>query len=291
MRKNFLLLSALLLAIIANGQFLDLGRMEYTLVPGENSNFEYSRRRILFNLPFKIKEGAYLFAGFDYSEIHLDFRENIDIYDKSESDNFTLLDLNLTYTLPINDDWRFAIQASPGLSSTLENGFSSDDLVISSIIAFVKDKKEAEGRKPFRIIIGAAYSGNSGIPFPIPFLSFYKKFRPKWSYNIGAPISNLQYHASDRFRLKLYATLDGFNSNLQRNQVLSTSEVASRIRVNMVLVGTRFEYKLSDHIESFLTITRSMNPVIQLRENRRRIESLGTADVMHYRLGIRFKLQ
>lgn len=274
----------------ARAQFLDLGRVEYTLVPGKNSSFDYSRSRILFNFPFKVADGKYFFAGIDYSRINVGFNQNIDVFDTSEADDFTLFDLNLTYTFPVNDDWRVAFQVSPGMSSSAEGSYFKDDLVFSSIVAFIKDKKENSNGKPYRIIIGAAYSGNSGIQFPIPFISFYKKFHRKWSYNVGAPISNLQFHASESFRMKLYATLDGFNANLQRNQVLSTNEVASRIRINMILVGTRFEYKISEHVESFLTITRSINPVVQLRENRKRIFTIKAADVMHYRLGIRFRI-
>ena len=199
-------------------QFLDLARVEYTYVPGTKTNFEYSRIRTLFNMPMRIKEGTYFFMGLDYSRIQMEFEEDVDSFDKSETDDFTLVDVNFAYTFPINNDWRFGIQVTPGLSSNFENKLEWDDAVISSIIAFNKDKKDdpPSGKKPFRIIIGAAYSGNSGIPFPIPFLSFYKKFKPKWSYNLGAPISNLQWHTSEKVRMKLFATLDGFNANLHR---------------------------------------------------------------------------
>jgi len=246
---------------------------------------------VLFNRPFRIHDEAYFFAGIDYSNIQLSFTDDVDSFDKEETDDFSLLDLNFTYTYQMNEDWRFAAQVSPGISSNLEKGLEWQDFVFSGVVVFIKDKKAAKDvRKPFRIIIGAAFSGNGGIPFPIPFISFYKKFHPKWSYNLGAPISNFQYHASEKFRLKLFATLDGFNSNLQNDQLVSSGEVANRIRLNMVLLGSRFEYKLSDHVESFLTVTRSINPSIQLRQGRERIISLSTADVMHYRLGVRFKI-
>ena len=291
MRIVFLLI---LLGVLHNecqAQFLDLARVEYTVVPGNKSNFEYSRRRILFNYPFQMKNGAYLFAGLDYSDIHLRYTEEIDSFNKDETDDFTLLDLNLSYTFEVNKDWRFGIQITPGISSNLETNLEWDDAVISSVIAFVKDMKNPDnGKKPYRIIVGAAYSGSSGVPFPIPFISFYKKFHPKWSYNIGVPVMNLQYHASESIRFKLFGTLDGFNSNVQRNQVLNTNEEINRIRINMILLGGRFEYNFSDRIESFLTITRSINPVVQLRKDRDRVLNLSSRDVFHYRLGIRCKI-
>jgi len=270
---------------------LDLARIEHTYVPGSNANFEYQRSEFRFNYPFKLKKKTYLFAGVEYSRIRFRFHEEVDSFDKDETKNFTIVDLNLTYTFPMSNDWRFALQVSPGLSSNFETGYEQNDWVFSSVVAFIKDRKESDKvKKPNRIIIGAAYSGNSGVPFPIPFVRYYRKFHPKFSYNIGAPVSNLQWHASENFRLKLFATLDGFNANLQREQITETGEKANRLRLNMLLAGTRYEYKFSDHLESFITITRSFNAVVQLRNGRNRILRLPADNVMHYRAGLRFKI-
>jgi len=280
-----------LLVCSATCQFLDLARLEHTYVPGHDANFEYQRTEFVFNYPFKIKEDAYLFTGLEYSNIRFRFHEEVDSFDKNETDDFTLVDLNLTYTFPMKNDWRFALQVSPGVSSNFESGFEQGDWVFSSVVAFIRDRKGSDKvKKPNRLIIGAAYSGNSGVQFPIPFIRYYRKFHPKWSYNIGAPISNLQWHASERFRFKLFATLDGFNANLQRDQITESGQRANRLRLNMLLAGTRYEYKFSDHIESFITITRSFNSVVQLRNGRERVLRLPADNVMHYRVGLRCKI-
>ena len=274
-----------------NAQFLDLARVEYTLVPGDRSSIDYRRARFVFNYPFKLKDDVYFLVGIDYSSIEASYNEEIASFDGDPSDEFTLLDLNLTYTFPMKNNWRFAVQVTPGLSSNLETSLEMDDMVPSGIVLFIKDRKDTDGaKKPNRLFLGAAYSGSSGVPFPIPFIRYYRKIHPKWSYNIGAPVSNIQYHVSEKFRLKLFATLDGFNSNLQRDQVLTTGQGFNRVRLNMILLGTRYEYKFSEHIESFLTITRSVNPVVQLRLDRDRVLSLPADNVMHYRIGIRCKI-
>ena len=291
MRLVFISFVMCLLTSSIRGQFLDLARIEHTYVPGTNANFEYQRTQFIFNYPIKLKNEAYLFTGMEYSDIRFRFQEDVDSFDKDETDDFKLVDLNLTYAVALKNDWRFALQVSPGLSSNFESGFERNDWVFSSIVAFIRDRKGAEGvKKPNRIIIGAAYSGNSGVQFPIPFIRYYRKFHPKWSYNIGAPISNLQFHASESVRLKLFATLDGFNSNLQREQVTESGEIANRLRLNMLLAGGRFEYKFSDHIESFLTVTRSFNAVVQLRRGRERVLRLPADNVMHYRVGLRCRI-
>ncbi len=291
MRSVFILLFCCLIHQSTFGQILDLARIDYTTVPGSKSNFEYQRTRFIFNYPFKVGESGYFFAGLDYSKINFQFQEEEDSFDKENTEDFTLLDLNLTYTVPLENDWRFAIQASPGVSSNFESGYERADWVFSSIIVFIKDRKNSQSvKKPNRLIIGAAYSGSSGVAFPIPFISYYRKFHPKWSYNVGAPISNLQYHASEKFRMKLFATLDGFNANIQQEQTLATGERANRLRLNMLLCGTRYEFKFSDRIETYLTITRSFNSVIQLRDGRERVQTFPTNDVMHYRTGIRVRI-
>lgn len=274
-----------------NGQFLDLARAEQTLVPGRNSNFKYSRTRFLFNYPFQTGDRSYLFAGLDYSKINFTYQEEIDSFDKNETDDFTLINVKLTYTTSLKNNWRVAIQASPGVSSNFEIGYHRDDWIFSGIFALIKDMKYSEkAKKPYRLMIGAIYSGSSGISFPIPFVRYYRKFHPRWSYNIGAPISNLQFHTSERLRMKFFATLDGFNANLQREQLTLSGKTANRLRFNMIIAGTRFEYKFGDHIESFLNINRSFRTSLELRNGRDTVLSFPTANAMHFRMGVRVKI-
>jgi len=291
MCKGTLFSLLVICCIEMKAQLLDLARVEYTYVSGGNSGIDYRRARVVCNYPFQLKKDVYFLAGLDYSSIKASYNGEIESFDGDPSDNFTLIDLNLTYASRMKNDWRFAVQVTPGLSSNLESSLERDDFIPSGIILFIKDKKDGEGaRRPHQIFLGAAYSGSSGLPFPIPFIRYYRKIHPKWSYSVGAPVSNLQFHAGETIRFKLFATLDGFNANLQKDQVLNTGEDFNRIRLNMILLGTRYEYKFSKHIESFLTITRSVNPVLQLRYDRSRVLSLPASNVMHYRIGIRCKI-
>lgn len=291
MRINLSIILTTLIALSTHAQLLDLVRLEYTTVPGSNSNFDYQRKRVLFNLPIKVKEDAYFFAGIDYSSIDLNFSETISSFDQDKTDQFRLLDLNLTYTFKVHD-WRFAARLIPGFSSNLEEGgLLFDDTVLSGVIAFVKDKKQnSDKAKPYRIILGMAYSGNGGIPFPIPFVSFYKKFHPKWSYNIGVPTSNLQFHASDKVRFKVFSTLDGFNSNLQDGLVVDGTRTAEQIRMSLILLGLRYEYNLAKNVEMFVNTTRTLNPRVQLRSGRKNIFALDQQGAYHFRGGIRLKI-
>ena len=115
-----------------------------------------------------------------------------------------------------------------------------------------RDKKESEGvKKPWRLIVGASYNGNRGFPFPLPFISYYRKFHPKWSYNVGIPKTNLQYHASEKHRFKLSAEIDGFTSNIQRSVISSEGAVAESINMSLILGLLQYEYHLTDHIQFY----------------------------------------
>ncbi len=277
---------------ICQAQLADLIRLEYSKVPADDSGFEYNRQRFLFNYPVKLKEGTYIFMGVDYSSIELDFEQQITAFDQQKTDRFRLLDVNFTFTYPIDEDWRFAARLVPGFSSNLDSrSLLFEDMVISSAIVWIKDKKEApDVPKPFRIIFGLAYSGNSGIPFPIPFVSYYKKFHPKWSYNVGVPTVNLQYHASERWRFKLYGRVDGFNSNLQNGLLVNDETLAQRINMNLFLGGLRYEYNIGQNLELFVTTLYIFRNRIQLRRVRNNILELDGSERFHYKTGIRLKV-
>lgn len=276
-----------------SAQLVDLIRLEHTYIPSEGSSFQFNRTRFAFNYPVQLKKpGSYFFFGLDYSAIDLEFTDQISEFDQSKTDKFKVLDLNFTYTYKIDNDWRFAARVVPGFSSNLEeSGFLFDDTFMSGTMVFIKDKKDsAHVKKPFRIIVGMAYSGTSGIVFPIPFVSFYKKFHPKWSYNLGVPTTNLQFHASEKVRVKLLAQIDGFTSNLQEGLLINDKRLAERMRMNLILVGMRYEYKLTKNIESYLNVTHSLRTRIQMRANRQNILTFDKKKVFHFTAGIRLKV-
>ncbi|MEO9872052.1 DUF6268 family outer membrane beta-barrel protein [Ekhidna sp.] len=275
----------------ANCQYLDLAKVEYTVAPGDDANFSYNSKRILFNVPFRIHDKAYFFAGVDYTATNINLREEMDSYDKSDTDNFTEIDLNLTYTSMMNNDWRFGVQITPSVNSNLQDGLMSQDLLMSGVIVFVKDKKNSDSaKKPFRIIAGLSYSTNSRRPIPFPFISYYRKFHRKWSYNVGAPVSNVQYHISEKHRIKVYAEGDGFNAHIQNGVIVNEMDRANRLRMLLILTGLRYEYKVSKHIESYLNVTRTVFSDVQLRDDMENVFVPAIDNLMHYRIGLRCKI-
>lgn len=279
-----------LVLLTAHGQLLDLAKVEYLYVPGGSGNFEYHRQQIEANVPFKVKEGAYFFLGFDYSRILFRFQETEDSYMKTDAENFKSIDLNLTYTFEMKNNWRFGIQASPSFNSNFTNGVRSGDFLLNGVVAFIKTNDGTESKKRNRVILGLAYSTNSRLPIPFPFINYYRKIHPKWSYTIGAPYSNIQFHASDKNRFKIHAEGDAFNTHIQNGVIVEDLGMANRIRIFLINVGFRYEYKFSEHIESYLVLSRTVFSDLQLRDGKDKVFQPDLDNAYAFRVGVRCKI-
>ena len=292
LKCNCLLLVSLI-AFEGFAQFGDIARVDYTILPQSDSGIEYTRIRALFNYPLKLKkEGTYLFLGLDYSNINLSAK-NSDPFDTDELSDFQLLDLNIGYTMPLKNDWRLGARFTPGISSNLTaSHIGFEDIVLSGDLIFIKDRtKSPEGQKRWRLIWGLSYSGNRGFPFPLPFLSYYKKFHPDWSYNLGIPKSNLQYHISKKHRLKLYTELDGFTSNLQGGILTDSGEMAESINLALIVGGLQYEFHIIDHVEFYARFSYVLSDRVNLRnENKDDIEILDNSNILYLRTGIKLKI-
>lgn len=292
MKKIILFYLCILLTSVTYAQLSDIAKLEYTYIPKGNSNVGYDRVRGLFNYPIKIKEDGFLLIGLDYSNIDIDFDSSITSFDTESVNGFQILDINIGYTFKINEDWRFGARITPGFSSNLVRKIGFEDMVLSGDLIFIKKKKEDSNvSQPYRIIFGISYSGNRGIPYPIPFLSYYKKFHPKWSFNIGIPKSNIQYHFSKKSRLKLITELDGFTANIQEPLIINGTKEAEKINMSLITSGLRYEYKFTKHLELFFNAASTLYNNAELRDHKsKKITSVNKNNTLYLKTGIRFKL-
>jgi hypothetical protein len=274
-------------------QLSDLARIDYTILPEGNSDVEYSRIRGLFNYPIKLKkEGSYLLLGLDYSNIKLVMDDNPS-FDKEAISDFQILDFNIGYTTLLKNDWRIGVRLTPGFSSNLTaNDLSLEDIIISGDVVFIKDKKKDPNvEKPWSLILGVSYSGNRGFPFPLPFISYYRKFHSKWSYNVGIPKTNLQYHFSSKHRLKLYAEIDGFTANLQRGVPIDNTFVAESINMSLLLGGLQYEFHINKNIQLYARSSYILSNSVNFRDkDRDNIRELDNTNQFYLRTGLRLKI-
>ncbi|WP_430906175.1 DUF6268 family outer membrane beta-barrel protein [Maribacter sp. 2-571] len=293
-KKTFFIGCFLLFPGLFWGQLSDLARIEYTNLPSLSSELEFVRTRALFNYPIQLDgKGSYLLLGLDYSNINLILGDEERPFDKEQIDGFQIFDFNIGYTTKINEDWRFGARIVPGFSSNLSaKKIGFDDAVLSGDLVFIKDKKADETiEKPFRLIVGLSYGGNRGFPYPLPFISYYRKIHPKWSYNLGVPRTNLQYHLSERQRLKANLQLDGFTANIQDGLPLLSGQNAESINMSLVLAGLQYEFHFSEHLEFFLRSSYIISRNLQLRDgDKDNILLLDDSHGLSLRTGLRFKI-
>lgn len=275
----------------AHAQLSDLARIDYTYIPNAKSNVEYKRLRALFNYPIKLKDdNTYLFLGLDYSNIHLNSEIEFP-FETRDLNDFQLLNFSVGYTTPLRNNWRLGAVFQPGFSTNLvADALSIKDIVLSGTVVFIKQGEVYNG-KPKRLILGVTYAGNSGFNFPLPFISFYKKFRPNWSYNLGIPKTNLQYYFSQKHRLKAFAQLDGFTSNLQREVPVIEGEAAKSVNLSLILSGLQYEYHITKQLQFYARAAYILATDNELRnENRKTIFSLDNKARIYLRSGVRFKI-
>lgn len=273
MKWKLLGLSAMLFFIfpaVLSAQILDLARIDFTILPSGASNFEFSRIRGNFNYPIKLKnEKGYLFLGLDYSNINFVYNSDEIAFDTEAITEFQIIDINIAYVTKLKNNWLLGARFTPGISSNLKLFDSStEDIVFSGDLVFIKDMKDKSDTTPYRLIVGVSYSGNRGFPVPLPFLSYYRKFRPNWSYNLGIPRTNLQYHFSEKNRLKLYAQLDGFTANINGGTPIDEG-LAQSINMSLVLAGIQYEYHFKDHFEFYLRTSYILSRDVQLRDSKK----------------------
>ena len=289
----YLVTYILFLPLLLHSQLSDLARIDYTLLPANDNGLEYEAARVTLNYPLKLNEGNYLFLGMGYANVDLKFSNEPQSFDTREIDGLQIFELNLGYTYALKNDWRFALRFSPGMSSNLAaDKLTIDDLVLSADVVFINDKRKSENiGKPYRLIFGISYSENRGFPYPLPFISYYRRFHPKWSYNLGVPKTNLQYHFSEKHRIKLLAELDGFTSNIQNGIPVTNSNRAESINMSLVLASLQYEFHFWDYLEFFGRASYILNKNVQLRDaNKDNILLLDDSLGAYFRTGIRFKI-
>ena len=274
-----------------DAQISDIARLEYVGIPGQSNQVSYDRFRAMINYPIKVKEDAYFVVGLDYSTVNLEIDPAIVDFDTESLRRFQLIDLNLGYTYKINTSWRFAARLAPGISSNLTaSSLNLEDVAFSADIVFINNKKDAESpKKPTQLILGVSISNNRGFPI-LPFVSYYHKFHDKWSYNLGVPKSNLQWHISEKHRLKSVVRIDGFSGNLQ-NDIPVGDDLADRFRLQLLVAGLRYEYKWSKNIESYINGSYIFSSSAILRRGTRtNLLEVTDKNPVYIKTGLRFKV-
>ena len=290
--KCYTLLVLLTLGCIhlAQAQLTDLARLEYSFIPSSKSEDQYTRLRAVVNYPIKIKNKDYLIVGGEYNRILLNLEDEYP-FNTQQLKKLHVIDFSLGYTFKTSENWRLGLKITPRIASTLTSKLTSNDMFLNGGVFAIKDRTDAKDiDKPYRLVVGLTYNSTTGVPFPLPFVSYFRRVNEKWSYSIGVPKSNVKYFFSEKSILQTFAGLDGYFANIQ-NPITVNQEIADNISLSVAIGGLGYEYCFTKHLIAYSYIGYTFLLSNHLRDdNRDNVYKLNDLNAFYFRSGIKFKI-
>ncbi|NRA93479.1 MAG: hypothetical protein HRU26_12500 [Psychroserpens sp.] len=271
-------------------QLTDLARLEYSFIPKTDSEDQYTRLRAAFNYPIKTQEDCYLIAGAEYNNIILNLRDGYP-FETNRIENIHVIDLNLGYTFKTKKGHRIGLNFNPRIASNLTSTITKDDFFLNGGFFFINDRtKENFSTRPNRLVLGLTYNATTGIPFPLPFVSYYREINEHWSYSAGIPKSNLKYSFNKKSVVQTYLGLDGYFANIQ-NEIIIDGKTVENISLSVIVGGLGYEYYFTKHLVAYAYsgYTLRLNNVLR-DENRYEVFSLDDLNSFYLRTGVKFKI-
>jgi len=287
--KIFLTLLFFSFCFSAWAQLTDLARLEYSFIPKGKSEDQYTRLRTLLNFPLKIKEDTYLIFGAEYNRIILNLEDNYPFNSKPLS-TLNVIDFNIGYTFMWNQNWRVGAKLTPRIASTLTEKITSEDLFLNGGIYAIKDRRDTDIKRPYRLILGLTYNTTTGMPFPLPFVNYFRQVNENWSLSLGVPKSNATYYFNDKHSLETFIGLDGYFAHLQKPTSVLGRQV-DNISLSVAVAGLGYDYNFTKHLVlyTYLGCTFMMNNVLRDKD-RNDVYTLDKTNTFYLRTGLKFKI-
>ena len=266
LKKTLFFYLILLSGVLGFSQSTDILRAEYTVLPRTTTDIEVARYRFLVNFPIKLSTDNYLVTGAEYNLIDFDSAESLD-FDARDLNTLHVIDLNLGYICNWNENWRFVGIFSPRIASNLVESIQIDDLRLNLTATLWKERKDIE--KPFRLVLGLTYNSTTGLPVPLPLISYYKRFHPNWSYTLGIPRMNFKYHINPRHTLQTALLLDGYFVNSQNDIILPDDVLGSSISLSALVGAVGYQYNITKSLSFYGLAGFTLSRKGVLRDDKR----------------------
>lgn len=271
-------------------QLTDLARLEYSFIPKSDSDDEYNRFRGSFNIPMETSEDCYFVIGAEYNRIILELEDTYP-FNKSELQRIHIADVNLAYTFKTNEHWRLGLKFSPRVASTLTGSFSMDDVFLNGGVFAIEDRRQDKTlKRPYRLILGLTYNSTTGLPFPLPFISYYRQVNERWSFNLGVPKINLKRYINEKNSVQAFFSIDGYYAHIQ-NRLLIDGQEAKHVSLSAIVAGLGYEYAFTKHLVAYAYTGYTLRLSNTLRDdNRDKLFNLDDVNAFYLRTGIKFKI-
>ncbi|WP_235898398.1 MULTISPECIES: DUF6268 family outer membrane beta-barrel protein [Winogradskyella] len=285
-----ILIITLFYAQFVQAQLDDLARLEYSFIPKSGSDDQYTRLRLSLNYPIELKEDTYFIVGGEYNRVILNLQDNYP-FDRSLLKTINIIDLNLGYTFKTSETWRLGFRLNPRIASTLTQKISGDDFFLNGgAFAIIDRSKDESLKRPYRLILGLTYNTTTGLPFPLPFVSYYRKPSEKWSFSIGVPKSNIKWFLDQKNTLQSFVSLDGYFAHLQEPSVVNGKQV-DNVSLSVIVGGAGYEYLFTKHLVAYAYAGYTFRLNNVLRDgDRNEVFKLNDLNAFYLRTGIKFKI-
>ncbi|GGW66019.1 hypothetical protein DFQ11_10368 [Winogradskyella epiphytica] len=281
---------ALCFSQLGLAQLTDLARLEYSFIPKSKSGDQYTRLRALVNYPIELKKDNYLVIGGEYNRVILNLEDNYP-FDNSQLETINIIDLNIAYTFKTSEFWRFGAKINPRIASTLNETITMDDLFLNGGVYAINDRTDDEtAEKPYRLILGLTYNSTTGIPYPLPFVSYFRRLNDNWSYNLGVPKSNAKYFFNEENIVQAFVGLDGYFAHLQRPIIINGKQ-ADHVSLSVAVGGLGYEHYFTKHLVLYVYsgYTFRLNNILR-NEDKDEVYKLDDRNAFYLRTGLKFKL-
>lgn len=291
---SFFLFVSFLLLPEAKSQITDLTRIEYTYFPQEKSENSFKRFRTFIHIPLKLTDNAYLVPGFEYRNVNFKLRDPLP-FSTNGKERYQSFAATIGFTDMLNSEWRYAFKVGVKLASDFEGHPISSDIIYEAFAGVIKDKTKKESlkanEKPWRLVLGVAYSTIVGQPLPLPVINYYREFQPQWSYTLGIPKSTLKHKFNDKHSLQGFVTLDGFFANIQNDINVPNVGIGENISMTTLLSGLGYEYSFTKNLFLYAYVGYTIVNDIRLRDAKGKdVFTLNSVNNFYGRTGIKFKI-
>ena len=298
---SILLLGFSTLGVMA--QTTDLARVEYLYVPFSKSDNSIQRYRALFQAPIPLDEDQkrMIVVGFDYRYVDIDIKDDETLFalDTHLVTSVQQMDAYLGYVWKHNENWRFGTKAGVKIQSDFQGKMQSDDLIYEVGAYAVNDMTDdvAEGKKPYRLIVGLTYSNTPGRWYPLPIVNYYKEFHPQWTYTLGVPKTNIRHYlnVAHKDAIQAYATLDNIYANIHQNFEPRIDQgedgtVAESIQMTIGIVGLGYEHFFTEHLLLYAYAAHSVYNDFRFEDgDGKKVYKINTENSPYFRAGLKFK--
>ncbi|MFT6370464.1 MAG: hypothetical protein ACJAWH_001547 [Maribacter sp.] len=267
----------------------DVFRVEYMLLPRNDSGAKLSRIKLVANVPIKVGDSSIVVVGSEYNRMSYDLQRDDIAINQQGQNYFHVVDINLGYVRRYGKDWRLIGVLTPRLASTFTNPLENGDFSINATIGGFRDRPYLD--KPTRLVLGIAYNSAVALRVPLPVVYFEKRFGPSWSYIVGVPKTGMKYHFKEKHVIQTEFILDGYFVHLQNSTVLPDATFASSISSSAAVVTIGYSYNITNEMSFYGFFGHTVFQLGVLRdEERNDIFTLNDDPSFYMRVGFRIGL-